>query len=69
MHSLMIGYGLRDLIKCLEAQPRLMAFPMQLIKEYIIYIHILKFKLLRWMMMMWKDCNVDASKWDGNIVC
>ncbi len=31
--------------------PRLIAFSMQLITECIICIHILKFKLLRWMMM------------------
>ncbi len=47
VHSLLISHGLKDLIKCLEAQPRLMVFQVYLIKEYIIYIHILKFKLLR----------------------
>jgi len=47
VHRFLIGHGLRDLTKCLEAQPRLMAFLMQLIRECKIYIHILRFKLLR----------------------
>jgi hypothetical protein len=53
VHPLLIGHGLRDLIRCLETKSRLMAFPMQLIRECRIYIDFFRFKLLRWMMMMW----------------
>jgi hypothetical protein len=45
VHPLLIGHGFKDLIRCLEAQPRLVAFPIQLMMEFIIYIHILTFKL------------------------
>jgi hypothetical protein len=62
----MIGHGLRDLIKCLEAYPRLMALPMQLIRECILYIHILRFIFLRWTMMIWhialKSITIHHSK-------
>ncbi len=61
VHPLLISHGLRYLIRCLKAQPKLMAFPIQLISECIIYIHIMRFKLLKWMTMMWHKALKNTS--------
>jgi hypothetical protein len=40
VHPLLIGHGFKDLIRCLGAQPKLMAFPIQIDHEvYNLHSH------------------------------